>query len=183
VAKPTADASAVANSGTSFVVDTFDSTSTPSPSISPFTEAGLDKVFDSKNSEVVFVKTSVTAPTVAASDAVSVATDYRAYASQGIFADFTYQDGVFRPFSNIQLSFLIDNKAYFAKVSQTDVVSAIAPDGLKHVVFYGSFDYIVDRKGRVAADDTLSTGTVRLEVVIKSDRTGLDSIHLDVLKN
>jgi RNA polymerase sigma-70 factor (ECF subfamily) len=182
-AKPSASASAVANSGTSFVVDTFDSTSTPSPSISPFTEAGLDKVFDSKNSEVVFVKTSVTAPTVAASDAVSVATDYRAYASQGIFADFTYQDGVFRPFSNIQLSFLIDNKAYFAKVSQTDVVSAIAPDGLKHVVFYGSFDYIVDRKGRVAADDTLSTGTVRLEVVIKSDRTGLDSIHLDVLKN
>jgi RNA polymerase sigma-70 factor (ECF subfamily) len=183
VAKPSASASAVANSGTSFVVDTFDSTSTPSPSISPFTEAGLDKVFDSKNSEVVFVKTSVTAPTVAASDAVSVATDYRAYASQGIFADFTYQDGAYRPFSNIQLSFLIDNKAYFAKVSQTDVVSAIAPDGLKHVVFYGSFDYIVDRKGRVAADDTLSTGTVRLEVVIKSDRTGLDSIHLDVLKN
>ena len=183
VAKPSASASAEASYGTSFVVDTYDSASTPSPSVSPFTEAGLDKVFDSKNSEVVFIKTSVTAPTPSAVDPVNVATEYRAYASQGIFADFTYQDGAFKPFSNIQLSFLIDNKAFFAKVSQTDVVSAIAPDGLKHVVFYGSFDYIVDRKGRVATDDTLSTGTVRLEVVIKNDRSGLDSIHLDVLKN
>ena len=186
--KPSASATAangnIADLGVSTVVTTYDSASTPSPSVSPFTEAGLDKVFDSKNSEVVFVKTSVSNPTASeTADPVEVASEYRAYASQGIFADFTYQDGAYRPFSNIQLSFLIDNRAYFAKITQTDLVSAIAPDGLKHVVFYGSFDYIVDRKGKVAADDTLNAGTVRIEVVIKKDRSGLDSIHLDVLKN
>ena len=149
----------------------------PVVSPSPFTKADLSKVFDSSKSDVVFVRTSVKPV-----DEVTIPADYRVYASQGIFADFTFDYDAKEQFHNPLITVMIDGVPYFAYPTNIEIVSAKDPQGLEHIVFYASLKYLTDKSGKVYDETDLGKSTVRLELVIKKDRSGLEKTALDILK-
>ena len=149
----------------------------PSVSPSPFTQSALDKVFDSSKSDVTFAKASVTF------DGVNSPTAYRAVASQGIYTDFVFDYDAKDQFSNIQLALFINEKPYFASPDMVESISGVDSFGIEHVVFFGKATSFTDRAGKVYLDSRLTSATVRLEVVILKDRSGIASISLDVLRN
>jgi hypothetical protein len=151
--------------------------SAPVASPTPFKQADLSKVFDSSKSDVVFVKTSA-----AQVDLVTLPADYRVYASQGIFADFTFDYDAKEQFKNTLITVMIDSVPYFAYPTQVEVVTAIDKQGLEHVVFYASLKYLTDKSGKVYDQTDLGKSTVRLELVINKDRSGLEKTALDILK-
>jgi RNA polymerase sigma factor (sigma-70 family) len=148
----------------------------PSASPSPFTKADLTKVFDSSKSDVVFVKTSVKPV-----DQITIPDDYRVYASQGIFADFTFDYDAKDQFQNTLITVMVNDVPYFAYPTNIEVVTAKDPQGLEHIVYYASLKYLVDKSGKVYDETDLAKGTVRLELVIKKDRSGLEKTALDIL--
>ena len=148
----------------------------PSASPSPFTQAALDKVFDSSKSDVVFVRTSVKPV-----DQVNIAADYRVYASQGIFADFTFDYDEKDQFKNVLITVMVDGVPYFAYPTQVEILSAKDPQGLEHVVYFASLKYLTDKAGKVYDQTDLGKSTVRLELVINKDRSALEKTHLDIL--
>jgi RNA polymerase sigma-70 factor (ECF subfamily) len=148
----------------------------PVVSPSPFTKADLSKVFDSSKSDVVFVRTSVKPV-----DEVTIPADYRVYASQGIFADFTFDYDAKEQFHNTLITVMIDGVPYFAYPTNIEIVTAIDKQGLEHLVYYASLKYLVDKGGKVYDQTDLAKGTVRLELVIKKDRSGLEKTALDIL--
>lgn len=152
--------------------------STPSPSASPFSSQEIAQLFDSRNSEVVFVSTSQ----ASAELGVNQDTFYRAVASQGIYADFAFEYDVETQFNDILIAYLLDDVAYIAYPTQTDVVAGVDKDGLEHVVYYGQANAFIAPDGKIFEDKRLAKATIRLEVVIKKDRSGLEKISLDVLR-
>ena len=151
--------------------------SPPVASPSPFKQADLSKVFDSSKSDVVFVRTSA-----AKVDLVSLPADYRVYASQGIFADFTFDYDAKEQFQNTLITVMVDSVPYFAYPTKVEVVTATDNQGLEHVVFYASLKYLTDKSGKVYDETDLAKSTVRLELVINKDRSGLEKTALDILK-
>jgi RNA polymerase sigma-70 factor (ECF subfamily) len=148
----------------------------PSASPSPFTKADLTKVFDSSKSDVVFVKTSVKPV-----DQITIPDDYRVYASQGIFADFTFDYDAKDQFQNTLITVMVNDVPYFAYPTNVEVINAKDPQGVEHIVYYASLKYLVDKSGKVYDETDLAKGTVRLELVIKKDRSGLEKTALDIL--
>jgi hypothetical protein len=148
----------------------------PSVSPSPFTKAAVDKVFNSSASDVVFVLTSVKPV-----DQVTIPADYRVYASQGIFADFTFDYNSKEQFQKTLITVMVDHVPYFAYPTNVEVVTAKDPQGLEHIVYYASLKYLTDKAGKVYDQSNLAKGTVRLELVIKKDRSGLEKTALDIL--
>ena len=151
--------------------------SAPVASPTPFKQADLSKVFDSSKSDVVFVRTSAVPV-----DLVTIPADYRVYASQGIFADFTFDYDAKEQFQNTLITVMIDSVPYFAYPTQVEVVTAIDKQGLERVVYYASLKYLTDKKGKVYDQTDLAKSTVRLELVINKDRSGLEKTALDILK-
>jgi hypothetical protein len=151
--------------------------SAPVASPSPFKQADLSKVFDSSKSDVVFVRTSA-----AKVDLVTLPADYRVYASQGIFADFTFDYDAKEQFQNTLITVMVDSVPYFAYPTKVEIVTATDKQGLEHVVFYASLKYLTDKSGKVYDESDLAKSTVRLELVINKDRSGLEKTALDILK-
>jgi len=125
---------------------------------------------------VVFVKTSVKPV-----DQVTIPADYRVYASQGIFADFTFDYDAKDQFQNTLITVMINDVPYFAYPTSIEVLTAKDPQGLEHIVYYASMKYLVDKAGKVYDQTDLGKATVRLELVIKKDRSGLEKTALDML--
>lgn len=151
--------------------------SAPVASPSPFKQADLTKVFDSSKSDVVFVRTSAKQV-----DLVTLPADYRVYASQGIFADFTFDYDAKEQFQNTLITVMVGQVPYFAYPTKVEIVTAIDKQGLEHIVYYASLKYLVDKGGKVYDETDLAKGTVRLELVINKDRSGLEKTALDILK-
>jgi RNA polymerase sigma-70 factor (ECF subfamily) len=151
--------------------------SAPVASPSPFKQADLTKVFDSSKSDVVFVRTSAKQV-----DLVTLPADYRVYASQGIFADFTFDYDAKEQFQNTLITVMVGQVPYFAYPSKVEIVSGTDKDGFEHIVYYASLKYLVDKNGKVYDETDLAKSTVRLELVITKDRSGLEKTALDILK-
>jgi RNA polymerase sigma-70 factor (ECF subfamily) len=151
--------------------------SAPSASPTPFTAADLTKIFDSSKSDVVFVKTSAVQV-----DQITLPADYRVYASQGIFADFTFDYDAKEQFQNTLITVMVEGVPYFAYPTKVEVVTAIDKQGLERVVYYASLKYLIDKGGKVYDETDLAKSTVRLELVINKDRSGLEKTALDILK-
>lgn len=132
---------------------------------------------DSRNSEVVFVRTNVKTDTLGQ----NLSGDYVASASQGIYSEFTFNYTDEFQFSNIKVYFLIDGKPYLSVPSQTEVVSGVDQNGLEHVVYFGSVNYLVDKTGAAVEKSKISKGTMRIELVINKDKSAIVSTSLDVL--
>jgi RNA polymerase sigma-70 factor (ECF subfamily) len=150
--------------------------SAPVASPSPFKQADLTKVFDSSKSDVVFVRTSAKQV-----DLVTLPADYRVYASQGIFADFTFDYDAKEQFQNTLITVMVGQVPYFAYPTKVEIVSAIDKQGFEHIVYYASLKYLVDKGGKVYDETDLAKGTVRLELIINKDRSGLEKTALDIL--
>jgi RNA polymerase sigma-70 factor (ECF subfamily) len=150
--------------------------SAPSASPSPFTEADLAKIFDVSKRDSVIVKTSLKS-----AGALNQPADYRVYASQGIFLDFTFDLDAEQVISNAVATVMISDKAYFISPSDVEIVAFRAKDGLNHIVFLGSLKDLRDSKGRAITSSELSMSTVRLEIVVSADENSLESSSLLVL--
>ena len=149
----------------------------PSASPTPFKQSDLTKIFDSSKSDVVFVKTSAVQV-----DQITIPADYRVYASQGIFADFTFDYDAKEQFQNTLITVMVDSVPYFAYPTKVEVVTAIDKQGLEHVVYYASLKYLIEKGGKVYDETDLAKSTVRLELVINKERSGLEKTALDILK-
>jgi hypothetical protein len=77
---------------------------------------------------------------------------------------------------------MVGDVPYFAYPTQVEIVTAIDKQGLEHVVYYASLKYLVDKGGKVYDETDLAKSTVRLELVISKDRSGLEKTALDILK-
>ena len=151
--------------------------SAPVASPTPFKQSDLSKVFDSSKSEVVFARTSA-----AQVDLVTLPADYRVYASQGIFADFTFDYDAKEQFKNTLITVMVGEVPFFAYPTTVEIITAIDKQGLEHLVYYASLKYLVDKNGNVYDQTDLGKSTVRLELVINKDRSGLEKTALDILK-
>jgi RNA polymerase sigma-70 factor (ECF subfamily) len=151
--------------------------SAPVASPTPFKQSDLSKVFDSSKSDVVFVRTSA-----AQVDLVTLPADYRVYASQGIFADFTFDYDAKEQFQNTLITVMVGGKPYFAYPTKVEIVTARDKQGLEHLIYYASLKYLVDMDNNVFDQTELGKSTVRLELVINKDRSGLEKTSLDLLK-
>jgi hypothetical protein len=144
---------------------------------SPFKQADLTKVFDSSKSDVVFVRTSAKQV-----DLVTLPADYRVYASQGIFADFTFDYDAKDQFQNTLITVMVGGVPYYAYPTKVEIINAIDKQGLERIVYFASLKYLVDKNGKVYDESDLAKSTVRLELVINKDRSGLEKTALDILK-
>jgi hypothetical protein len=114
-------------------------------------------------------------------DLVTLPADYRVYASQGIFADFTFDYDAKEQFQNTLITVMVGQVPYFAYPTKVEIVSAIDKQGFEHIVYYASLKYLVDKGGKVYDETDLAKGTVRLELIINKDRSGLEKTALDIL--
>jgi RNA polymerase sigma-70 factor (ECF subfamily) len=178
--KPASTTKPQQNSGSAFIAETVVDVveSEPTPSESPISDSAVNKIYDSRNSEVVFARAA--APTTQLG--VNELTSYRVVASQGLYSDFKFDYDAASQFTAVELAFFIDGTTYFAYPDQTEVVSGVDAQGLEHVVYYGKVKAFFDRKGKVYEDKRLTSGTVRLEVVIAKDRSGVQQMHLDFIR-
>jgi RNA polymerase sigma-70 factor (ECF subfamily) len=178
--KPAATTKPQQNSGSAFVaqpvIASFEIE--PAPSASPISNDGINKIYDSSNSEVVFARAAVPNTQLG----VNALSAYRVVASQGLYSDFKFDYDAASQFSAIELAYFIDGVTYFAYPDQTEVVSGVDAEGFEHVVYYGKVSAFFDRKGKVYEDKRLTSGTVRLEVVIAKDRSGIVKMNLDVIR-
>ena len=170
-------ANTVANTEELVINSAFASNPAPSVSATPFDSSDEAKVMNSANSEVVFVRTS----TKTDGQGINASSDYVASASQGIYAEYTFDYDSWKQFSNIKVYFIIDGKPYLSKPTQTEVVSGVDANGVEHIVYFGKVNFLVGKNGEAYDQTDIAQGTVRLELVINKDRTGISSTHLDVL--
>jgi hypothetical protein len=77
---------------------------------------------------------------------------------------------------------MVGDVPYFAYPTKVEVLTAIDKQGLEHLVYYASLKYLVDKNGKVYDQTDLGKSTVRLELVINKDRSGLEKTALDILK-
>jgi hypothetical protein len=150
----------------------------PSPSSSPFSTNALATIYDSSKSEVFFARTSQSTEDFG----VDAAQGYLVNASQGISAEFIFEADAAVPFKNVVVAYIIDGVPYFSYPTVTDVVVGVDQFGIQHVVYFGKAKYFADANRKVYTDDKLSNSTVRIELVIKKDRSGVQSTNLDLLR-
>jgi RNA polymerase sigma-70 factor (ECF subfamily) len=150
----------------------------PSPSSSPFSTNALATIYDSSKSEVFFARTSQSTEDFG----VDAAQGYLVNASQGISAEFVFEADAAVPFKNVVVAYIIDGVPYFSYPTVTDVVVGVDPFGIQHVVYFGKAKYFADANRKVYTDEKLSNSTVRIELVIKKDRSGVQSTNLDLLR-
>ena len=150
----------------------------PSPSSSPFSTNALATIYDSSKSEVFFARTSQSTEDFG----VDAAQGYLVNASQGISAEFVFEADAAVPFKNVVVAYIIDGVPYFSYPTVTDVVVGVDQFGIQHVVYFGKAKYFADANRKVYTDDKLSNSTVRIELVIKKDRSGVQSTNLDLLR-
>jgi RNA polymerase sigma-70 factor (ECF subfamily) len=150
----------------------------PSPSSSPFSTNALATIYDSSKSEVFFARTSQSTEDFG----VDAAQGYLVNASQGISAEFVFEADAAVPFKNVVVAYIIDGVPYFSYPTVTDVVVGVDQFGVQHVVYFGKAKYFADSNRKVYTDDKLSNSTVRIELVIKKDRSGVQSTNLDLLR-
>jgi RNA polymerase sigma-70 factor (ECF subfamily) len=150
----------------------------PSATPSPFNKAAVDKVFNSSASDVVFVRTSVRTEGVG----VNAASDYVASASQGIYGEFTFDYDADNMFPRVNIAFILDDGPVFAELENTDLVTAFDKNGLEHIVYYAKVTGLHTKAGKPLTNPDLESSTIRLELVVKKDRSGLSSTQLDVLR-
>ena len=142
----------------------------PSPSTNPVSAKALSNIFMS-SPEVAFVSKSnvnLTADT---------RQDYMVAASQGAFADFSFDADADSPFQNVMFTLTLDGKQFKVYASKAETVVGVDKQGMQYFVFYSAMKYLVDSKGKVWDQAELAKGTMRLELVVdNSKRTVVDSV-------
>ena len=176
-AGPETNTNAVVNTGELQINTAFASNPAPSTSATPFDSSDEAKVMNSANSEVVFVRTSVKSD----GEGINASSTYVASASQGIYSEFTFDYDSWKQFSNIKVYFIIDGRPYLSKPTQTEVVSGVDANGVEHIVYFGKVNFLVGKDGEAYDQTDIAQGTVRIELLINKDRTGISSTRLDVL--
>jgi RNA polymerase sigma-70 factor (ECF subfamily) len=146
----------------------------PSPSANPFSADAL-RILYTTNPEVAFVSKA------AVNQTVDVRQAYMVAASQGAFAEFTFDADAEKPFEDVKFVLNIDDKQYTVYASKAETVSAMDKDGQKHFVFYSSMKYFVDATGKVWDRSDIAKDTMRLELVIDNQKRSLVSSVLTIL--
>lgn len=103
--------------------------------------------------------------------------DYMVAASQGAFADFSFDADADTPFQNVMFTLTLDGKQFKVYASKAETVIGLDKQGMQHFVFYSAMKYLVDSKGKVWDQAELAKGTMRLELVVdNTKRTVVDSV-------
>jgi hypothetical protein len=98
-------------------------------------------------------------------------------ASQGAFADFSFDADANNPFQNVMFTLTLDGKQFKVYASKAETVVGIDKQGMQHFVFYSAMKYLVDSKGKVWDQAEIAKGTMRLELVVdNTKRTVVDSV-------
>ena len=146
----------------------------PSPSANPFSADAL-RILYTTNPDVAFVSKASVNLTVDTRQAYMVA------ASQGAFAEFSFDADAENPFEDVKFVLTIDQKQFTVYASKAETVSAVDKYGQKHFVFYSSMKYFVDAAGKVWDRSDIAKDTMRLEVVIDNQKRSLVSSVLTIL--
>jgi RNA polymerase sigma-70 factor (ECF subfamily) len=103
--------------------------------------------------------------------------DYMVAASQGAFADFSFDANSDDPFKNVMFTLTLDGKQFRVYASKSETAIGIDKQGMQHFVYYSSMKYLVDSRGKVWDQSEISKGTIRLELVVDNvKRTVEDSV-------
>ena len=142
----------------------------PSPSTNPVSARALSNIFMA-SPEVAFVSKSNVTLTA------DTHQDYMVAASQGAFADFSFDADADSPFQNVMFTLTLDGKQFKVYASKAETVIGVDKQGMQHFVFYSAMKYLVDSKGKVWDQAELAKGTIRLELVVdNTKRTVVDSV-------
>jgi RNA polymerase sigma-70 factor (ECF subfamily) len=144
------------------------------PSVNPVSGKALTNIYNT-SPDVAFVSKSAVKLTV------DNRQDYMVAASQGAFAEFSFDADDKTPFQDVKFTLTIDGKQFTVYASKSETVTAVDKNGLQHFVFYSSMKYFVDANGKVWDQSDIAQGTMRLELVIDNAKRTLTSSVLTIL--
>ena len=144
------------------------------PTVNPVSAKALTNIYNT-SPDVAFVSKSAVKLTV------DNRQDYMVAASQGAFAEFSFDADDKDPFKDVKFTLTIDGKQFTVYASKSETVTAIDKNGLQHFVFYSSMKYFVDANGKVWDQSDIAQDTVRLELVIDNAKRTLLSSVLTIL--
>ena len=145
-----------------------------SPSANPFSSKALNNLYIT-SPETAFVSKA------SAKLTVDVRQDYMVAASQGAFAEFSFDADDKTPFQDVKFTLTIEGKQYTVYASKAETVSAVDKDGMQHFVFYSAMKYFVDADGKVWDQAKIADDTMRLELIIDNAKRTLVSSVLTIL--
>ena len=102
-------------------------------------------------------------------------------ASQGAFADFSFDANSEDPFKNVMFTLTLDGKQFKVYASKSETVIGLDKQGMQHFVFYSSMKYLVDSKGKVWDQSEIAKGTIRLELVVDNFKRTLEDSVLTIM--
>ncbi len=145
-----------------------------SPSANPFSTKALNNLYIT-SPEVAFVSKA------SAKLTVDVRQDYMVAASQGAFAEFSFDADDKTPFQDVKFTLTIEGKQYTVYASKAETVSAVDKNGMQHFVFYSAMKYFVDADGKVWDQAKIADDTMRLELIIDNAKRTMVSSVLTIL--
>ena len=138
---------------------------TPAPSESPFTDASMKNIFDSRTTASLFVL-----------DEKLVV-----FADNGVSASFMFNPTADNPFKDVFAEFEIGDAIFAAYPNNPEWLSATDPQGQQRFVYFGALNYVYDEEGKIWSKTDLAKATLRLEVIMEKGSTKVKHVLLAVL--
>jgi RNA polymerase sigma-70 factor (ECF subfamily) len=133
---------------------------TPEPVESPFTESALEPIFEPQPETTAFFSLASVAQDIA------VRQPFVVVASQGVMAEFSFASDSKEPFSDVKLTFAIEDSQFFTNPYSNEMYHVKGPDGLDHYIYFGVVSDLTDQNGQLLGESGLTGSLVRLELVV-----------------
>ena len=140
-------------------------TASPAPKESPFSDANLRGIFDSRTSSSLFLL-----------DEKLVV-----FADNGVSATFQFNPTTETPFKDVFVEFEIGDAIFAAYPNNPEWLRATDPQGQERFVYFGALNYIYDEKGKIWSKTELAKGTLRIEVILEKSSLRVKQVLLAVL--
>jgi hypothetical protein len=138
---------------------------TPEPQESPFSDASLKGIFDSRTTSSLFLL-----------DETMVV-----FADNGVSATFKFNPTSDDPFKDVFVEFEIGEAIFAAYPNNPEWLSATDPQGQQRFVYFGALNYVYDEEGKVWSKTDLAKGTLRIEVILEENSLKVKQVLLAVL--
>jgi RNA polymerase sigma-70 factor (ECF subfamily) len=99
---------------------------------------------------------------------------------QGLWADLQFQPATASPFQAVKVGIYVDDKHYFARTSQRDVLVLAEGSRSETYVYVGSIDRLTDASGAGFDNTRLDGGQVQITITIDTQTGAVSSTSLEL---
>ena len=106
---------------------------------------------------------------------------YSATNNQGVTATFSFNPTKDQPFIDVAAHLDLDDVLFSVYPDKSEWLMATDSAGVERYIYFGSMKYVFDEFGKVWEESKLAQGTLRIDVVMDSNRVTVKDVFITVL--